>query len=97
VKKLCQIALTMMLACGIATVHAETPHKGGTLVFGVEAEPPNYDCHQGNTYVILDLVSPIYSELIRFDPRDMSKFEPDLASSWQTELHIPSAQGRPVP
>jgi peptide/nickel transport system substrate-binding protein len=62
---------------------AEEPHRGGTLVFGVEAEPPNYDCHQGNTYVILDLVAPIYSLLIRFDPHDMSRFEPDLATKWE--------------
>ena len=82
-RKLLQTALAMILASGLAAA-AATPQRGGTLVFGAEAEPPNYDCHQGNTYVILDLVSPIYSELIRFDPSDMSRFEPDLATRWET-------------
>ena len=70
------------LLLSIAVASAQTPHRGGTLVFGVEAEPPNFDCHQGNTYVILDLVSPIYSLLLRFDPADMDRFQPDLATSW---------------
>src|ERR1700740_2599023 len=82
-RKLWQIALTMVLAFGVPAAFAQTPQRGGTLVFGVAAEPPNYDCHQGNTYVILDLVSPIYSLLVRFDPADMSRIEPDLATSWE--------------
>ena len=76
--------LAMLLASTLAPAVAQTAQRGGTLVFGAEAEPPNYDCHQGNTYVIPDLVSPIYSGLIRFDPRDMNRFEPDLATSWET-------------
>ncbi len=76
--------LAMLLASTLAPAFAQTAQRGGTLVFGAEAEPPTYDCHQGNTYVIPDLVSPIYSGLIRFDPRDMNRFEPDLATSWET-------------
>jgi peptide/nickel transport system substrate-binding protein len=86
-RKLCRIALALAfggLGPRLTTAVAQTPQRGGTLVFGVEAEPPNYDCHQGNTFVILDLVAPIYSLLIRFDPNDMSRFEPDLATSWET-------------
>ena len=78
---LCRIAAALLFASA-AIAAAQTPQRGGTLVFGIEAEPPNFDCHQGNTYVILDVVSPIYSLLLRFDPADMTRFEPDLATSW---------------
>jgi peptide/nickel transport system substrate-binding protein len=62
---------------------AQEPQRGGTLVFGLSAEPPTYDCHQSNTYATLDVVSPHYSLLIRFDPKKPGEYEPDLAQSWE--------------
>jgi peptide/nickel transport system substrate-binding protein len=75
------IAVTCLLAAAPAL--AEEPQRGGTLVFGLAAEPPTYDCHQANTYVVLDTVSPLYSLLIRFDPVRKGEYEPDLARSWE--------------
>jgi peptide/nickel transport system substrate-binding protein len=75
------LALPLLLA-GIAA-SAQTPQRGGTLVFASAAEPPTYDCHQANTYVVLDAVSPAYSLLARFDLERPGEYEPDLASSWE--------------
>ena len=74
------VILAVLGFSGAAT--AETPQRGGTLVFGLAAEPPTYDCHQANTYVVLDVISPLYSLLIRFDPERKGEYEPDLAESW---------------
>jgi peptide/nickel transport system substrate-binding protein len=74
------VAAALLLA---GTAVAEEPQRGGTLVFGLAAEPPTYDCHQANTYVVLDTLSPVYSLLARFDPVRKGEYEPDLAKSWE--------------
>jgi peptide/nickel transport system substrate-binding protein len=76
------LALALAVIPGLALA-AETPQRGGTLVFALAAEPPTYDCHQANTYAVLDVVSPAYSLLIRFAPGRPGEYEPDLAESWE--------------
>src|SRR5689334_21183982 len=76
-------ALVVLLAIASPGHAAEEPQRGGTLVFGLAAEPPTYDCHQANTYVVLDTISPLYSLLLRFDPVRKGEYEPDLAKSWE--------------
>ena len=59
-----------------------TPKRGGTLNFGVVAEPPNYDCHGSTTFALIHPIAPHYSLLVKFDGKDYPKVVPDLAQSW---------------
>jgi peptide/nickel transport system substrate-binding protein len=61
---------------------AQTPKKGGTLMFSVVAEPPNYDCHGSTTFALVHPVAPHYSLLVKFDGKEYPKVIPDLAESW---------------
>ena len=42
-------------AMGIAI---PAPNRGGTLVFSVDAEPPNYDCHGNFSFVVIHPLAP---------------------------------------
>jgi ABC-type transport system substrate-binding protein len=59
-----------------------TPRRGGTLVFAVDAEPPNYDCHANFSFVFIHPVIPHYSTLLRFDTANYPQIVGDLAESW---------------
>jgi peptide/nickel transport system substrate-binding protein len=61
---------------------AQTPKPGGTLVFAVSAEPPNYDCHAQTSFAFLHPVRPHYSTLLKFDTANYPKVVGDLAESW---------------
>ena len=61
---------------------AEIPQRGGTLVFAVESDPPTYDAHRENTFAVIHPVSPHYSLLLRFDPKQYPKVIGDLAENW---------------
>src|SRR5215207_3483086 len=63
-------------------VTAETPRRGGELVFVVSAEPPSFDGHKETTFAMVHPVSPHYSLLLRFDPDNYPKIVGDLAESW---------------
>ena len=60
----------------------QAPKRGGTLNFAVSAEPPNFDCHQSQTYAFLHPAAPFFSYLVRFDASQGSKVAGDLAKSW---------------
>ena len=75
-------AACLVLASGAAP--AQTPKKGGTLNFGVVAEPPSTDCHATTTFAMVHPVAPQYSTLLTFTgPHDKIKIEGDLAESWE--------------
>ena len=76
------LAAGAILALAAGDVGAETPKRGGTLNFGVVAEPPNYDCHGSTTFALIHPVAPHYSLLVKFDGKDYPKVIPDLAQSW---------------
>jgi peptide/nickel transport system substrate-binding protein len=59
-----------------------TPRRGGTLMFAVDAEPPNYDCHANFSFVFIHPVIPHYSTLLRFDTANYPQIVGDLAESW---------------
>jgi len=59
-----------------------TPKPGGTLVFAVDAEPPNYDCHANFSFVFIHPVIPHYSTLLKFDTANYPQIVGDLAESW---------------
>jgi peptide/nickel transport system substrate-binding protein len=61
---------------------ASTPKRGGTLVFAVESEPANYDCHANVSFAFLHPVAPHYSMLLKFDAANYPAIKGDLAESW---------------
>ena len=77
-------AMGLVLLLAAASAYAqETPIRGGTLVFGVNAgDPPTYDCHASSIFTIIHLLSPHYSNLLRIDPANYPKVVGDLAESW---------------
>jgi peptide/nickel transport system substrate-binding protein len=58
----------------------EKPQTGGTLTFVVNAEPPSFDGHRETTFALLHPIAPHYSLLYKFDPSDLTKVVPDVAS-----------------
>lgn len=77
--------LVVALLSPLATVTAaETPRRGGELVFVVPVDPPGYDAHQEETFALIHPAAPHYSTLLRVDPFDTTgtKIVGDLAESW---------------
>ena len=77
-------AILLLLAAGATA--AETgdaaPKRGGTLIFAVESEPSNYDCHANVSFAFLHPVAPHYSTLLKFDAANYPAIKGDLAESW---------------
>src|SRR5258708_4442070 len=73
------IAFTLGMAGAAA---AQTPQRGGTLIYGLDAEPPNYDCQATTTFVEMQTVGTHYSRLMKFDPDKYPAIKPDLAETW---------------
>jgi peptide/nickel transport system substrate-binding protein len=72
-----------LLALAVLTpARAAEPKHGGTLVFAVEAEPANYDCHANVSFAFLHPVAPHYSTLLKFDAANYPAVQGDLAESW---------------
>lgn len=61
---------------------AETPKRGGTLVFAVLVEPKNYDLVANTSFAFLHPLAPHYSTLLKFDNTDYPRIVGDLAQSW---------------
>jgi peptide/nickel transport system substrate-binding protein len=70
------------LAFAAGAAQAQTPKKGGNLVFAISAETPHYDCHGSETYATLHFSAPFYSTLVRFNLSKFPEIEGDLAKSW---------------
>jgi peptide/nickel transport system substrate-binding protein len=58
------------------------PQRGGKLVFAVDSEPANYDCHANVSFAFLHPVAPHYSTLLKFDTARYPAILGDLAESW---------------
>jgi len=65
-----------------ATAVEPAPKPGGTLVFAVDAEPPNYDCPANFSFVFIHPIIPHYSTLLKFDTANYPQIVSDLAESW---------------
>jgi peptide/nickel transport system substrate-binding protein len=59
-----------------------SPKRGGTLVFAVDSEPSNYDCHANVSFAFLHPIAPHYSTLLKFDTANYPQINGDLAESW---------------
>ena len=79
------VALVVSLGVGMraAVQAAETPRRGGVLLAVIGAEPPSLDPHQEGTFANIQLVAPLYSTLLQFDPLDFSKIIGDVAAEWK--------------
>ncbi|MBI2202747.1 MAG: ABC transporter substrate-binding protein [Candidatus Rokubacteria bacterium] len=62
---------------------AETPRRGGILLAVIGAEPPSLDPHQESTFANIQLVAPLYSTLLQFDPYAFPKIIGDVALDWK--------------
>src|SRR5512136_1621524 len=76
---------SILLAVGMLAApaaQAQTPVRGGILTYAVAAEPPTYDCHQANTFAVLQRVSPHYSTLLKFEDGKYPAIVGDVAATW---------------
>lgn len=60
----------------------ETPKRGGVLAININTEPPNFDPISNTTEWVLNVVGPVHSSLVMFDPVDPDTIVGDLAESW---------------
>ena len=60
----------------------DAPRRGGTLIYAVNSEAPNYDCVATTSYVAVQTVGVHYSRLLRYDPQNYPAVIPDAAESW---------------
>ncbi|MBX6368331.1 MAG: ABC transporter substrate-binding protein [Rhodospirillales bacterium] len=86
-------ALGAALAAGPADA-AETPKRGGTLIYMIPADgPPSFDGHRETTFATTHATAPFYSVLIRVNPDNPSsttEFVCDLC----TEMPKPTNGGK---
>jgi peptide/nickel transport system substrate-binding protein len=73
-------SLVVAAAAGAA---AETPRRGGVLLAAIAADAPSLDPHQETTFATLQMVAPLYSTLLQFDPLQYPKIIGDAASEWK--------------
>lgn len=83
------VALTFLLGSLVlplpdTAAAAETPRRGGILLAAIGADPPSLDPHQESTFANIQLVAPLYSTLLQFDPLDSSKIIGDAGTEWKT-------------
>jgi peptide/nickel transport system substrate-binding protein len=80
------LLVSLVLALPARGAAAETPTRGGELVFVVPAAGfPSMDAHREETYAVIHPLRPFYSLLIKVDPNnpsDPSDFVGDVAESW---------------
>ena len=76
------MAILLAAAAGPPGRAAETPKRGGELVYMIPAEaPPSLDGHRESTYATVHTVAPFYSVLMRVNPdnpEDTTSFVCDL-------------------
>ena len=83
---LCTVA--PLVALPVSGRAAETPVRGGELVFVVPASGfPSMDAHREETYALIHPLAPFYSLLIKVNPdnpSDTTHFVGDVAERWTT-------------
>jgi peptide/nickel transport system substrate-binding protein len=79
-RKIGVAAVALCLAA--AGTAAETPRRGGTLDYAVDAEPPNYDCHANSSHAAIQPLAPHHATLLKFDTAAYPKIVPDLAQAY---------------
>lgn len=80
--RLAVVTAALALLAAPADAAGSDPKRGGTLVFAVDAEPSNYDCHANVSFAFLHPVAPHYSTLLKFDTANYPQVMGDLAELW---------------
>src|SRR5262245_50211696 len=70
------------ILAGAGASPAQTPLRGGTLIFSVTGQPDTYDCHATPSVAAMHRLAPHYSLLIRIDPDNYPAIAGDVAESW---------------
>jgi peptide/nickel transport system substrate-binding protein len=74
---------SLVVAASAAAQTAETPRRGGVLLAVIGADPPSLDPHQESTFATLQLVAPLYSTLLQFEPSNYPNIIGDAATEWK--------------
>src|SRR5712691_10683139 len=87
-KLVTMVALVVLVAAVVGATRAagraaETPRYGGTLLAVIGADPPSLDPHQESTFATIQLVAPLYSTLLQFDPSEYPKIIGGVATEWR--------------
>ena len=84
--KISGLMLSVLLIIGLwadgAALADEKPRRGGIMNVALAANPPSLDVHQEQTFAVAQPLSPIYNNLIVFDPHGYPNIIGDLAKSW---------------
>jgi peptide/nickel transport system substrate-binding protein len=75
---------SLVLALPGGAPAAETPRQGGVLLAAIGADPPSLDPHQESTFANVQLVAPLYSTLLQFDPLKYPNIIGDAGTEWKT-------------
>lgn len=75
------VTLALLAGAGAAT-DAVAQKRGGTLIYGVKAEPETYDIHASNQYGVMHYLPQHYSTLLTFNWKNFPELEGDLAEKW---------------
>lgn len=76
------VLLGSLLGAAVAPTEADTPRRGGVLLAVLGADPPSLDPHQESTFANIQLVAPLYSTLLQFDPQRYPDIVGDVATEW---------------
>jgi peptide/nickel transport system substrate-binding protein len=82
IRSILSAAGALLIAASAAIAAEPQPKRGGTLVFAVDSELGNYDCHANISFAFLHPVAPHYSTLLKFDIANYPQVTGDLAESW---------------
>jgi len=81
------IGVIALMACGSTDSTpsaAAIPQYGGTLVRAHATDPAGFDPVQDSSINTLDLIAPIFSQLVRMNPEDSDgPLVPELAERWE--------------
>lgn len=78
------VALVMAVALvAVPAADAQTPRRGGELVYIVGAEPPSFDAHRETTFAMLHPIRPHYNLLVKFDLENFPNVVGDIAKDWE--------------
>ena len=76
------LAVAALALAAIFPAQADSPRRGGELVFPVPSEPPSYDGHREETFGLIHPIAPFYNTLLRVDPNDRSGTGAADSSAW---------------
>ncbi len=81
------VGILALIACGSPddpTPSSAIPQYGGILVRAHATDPAGFDPVQDSSINTLDLIAPIYSQLVRLNPEDIDgALIPELAVAWE--------------